>query len=135
MFAKECMGRGVIWLAALFTALPAGCAPAPIVGGTAGKLTSEGNPLPDVQVNLYLASTGERVGYGITAADGSFELIAGDSSGPLELPLGSYVVTLESVGAPVEFPPPYTRPDATPLRVDWEGTGGLDLQVPGIRLP
>jgi hypothetical protein len=111
-----------------------GCAPKPIAGGTPGLLTTDGNSIPDVQVALYAVGSGERLGYGMTSSDGSFQLVAADSRGPLELKPGSYAVTLESVGAPTELSRIYTDPQSTPLRVDWSGGDRLELHVPGLTL-
>jgi hypothetical protein len=125
------MGR---WLPTLFLALMPGCGPAPITGGTSGVLTTHGNPIQDVQVVVYSAISGERVGYAVTGTDGSFELIAANTSGPLELRPGSYVVTLESVGAPTDLPRSYLDAESTPLRIDWDAQDRLELNVPGLKL-
>jgi hypothetical protein len=122
------------WLTLLFVAMAPGCGPAPITGGTSGVLTTDGNPIRDVQVVVYSPISYERLGYAVTGADGSFQLIAADTSRPLELDPGSYVVTLESVGAPTELPPTYLDPRMTPLRIDWDASDRLELNVPGLQL-
>ncbi len=122
------------YLPTLFVVLMAGCGPASITGGTPGLLSTDGNPIPDVQVVVYSARSEERLGYAVTGADGSFQLIAADTSGPLELNPGSYVVTLESVGAPTDLPRTYLDQKSTPLRIDWEAEDRLELKVPGLKL-
>jgi hypothetical protein len=126
--------RAEYGLLILFAAVMPGCGPVPIIGGTSGVLTTDGNPIPDVQVTVYPAVSGESLGYAVTRADGSFELIAADSSGPLELERGSYVVTLESVGAPTDLPRAYMHRESTPLRIDWNEAGRLELNVLGLKL-
>lgn len=122
------------WMLVLFLAAIPGCGPQPISGGTRGMLTTDGNPIPDVQVGVYTAASGEQVGYAVSEPDGSFELVTADTNGPLQLDPGSYVVTLESVGAPTELPRSYLNPDSTPLRIDWNEGDTLDVNVPGLKL-
>ncbi len=122
------------WLAMLVAAIVPGCGPAPIIGGTSGMLSTDRNPIPDVQVTVYSATSGERLGYAITGADGSFQLLTADTSGPLVLDPGSYVVTLESVGAPTDFPTAYLDRKSSPLRIDLHEGDQLELNVPGLKL-
>lgn len=123
------------WLPLIVVALVAGCGPAPISGGTPGLLTSDGNPIPDVQVAVYAnAATDQRLGYGVTRADGTFELVTADGTAPLKLQPGSYVVTLESVGAPTDLPRTYLDAKSTPLKIDWTEADRLELNVPGLTL-
>ena len=122
------------WSLLLVLVVAAGCGPQPISGGTLGMLTTDGNPIPDVQVVVYSADSGQRVAYAVTRPDGSFQLIAADTSGPLELDPGSYAVTLESVGAPTDLPSTYLKPESTPLRIDWNAGDRLVVNVPGLKL-
>lgn len=115
----------------LLIALLSGCGPAAISGGTAGLLTSDGQPLPDVQVTLH-RPTGEPVGYAISGVDGAFEMIAADSSGALQLPPGNYIVTLESVGFPADLPRDYRSPESTPLRIEVTSGERLLVSVTGL---
>ena len=116
-------------------AMIAGCSPGPITGGTSGVLRTDGNPLADVQITIYSTTNeDEPLGYGVTSGDGTFELVKRDSTGPLDLEPGPYVVVLESVGAPTELPQEYLKRDSTPLKVDWTNDKTLELNVPGLTL-
>jgi hypothetical protein len=119
-------------LAMLFTV--SGCGTRPVSGGTPGVLTTDGNPIPDVQLTVYPAGSGQCEGSAVTRSDGTFELVTPGASGPLELDAGSYVVTLESVGAPTDLPPQYLDRDSSPLKVDWADGARLELSVPGLKL-
>lgn len=121
-------------LSAVLGAAVAGCADDSIRGGTPGRLTTGDHPVPDVQVTVTRQGPGVRAGYAVTDSNGRFELIAADSSGPLVLPPGPYVITLENVGAPTELPREYSDAAASPLRVDWADQQQLDLQVPDLIL-
>lgn len=131
------ISHSVRCLAVLF-AMIAGCSPGPITGGTSGVLQTDGNPLADVQITIYSANSAmnedDPLGYGVTSGDGTFELVQRDSTGPLDLEPGSYVVVLESVGAPTELPAEYLKRDSTPLKVDWTNDKTLELNVPGLTL-
>ena len=122
------------WLLTLSIAALPGCGPESVAGGTPGVLTTDGHPIPDVQVAVYSAGTGERLGSAVTMADGSFQLITANTTGPLELDPGTYVVTLESVGAPTDLPRDYLDAKSTPLRIDWDQQDRLELNVPGLKL-
>jgi hypothetical protein len=116
----------------LALALP-GCGQQPVTGGTGGLLSADGNPLSDVQLTVYSAS-GERLGFAVTDSEGTFELVRPGAAGPLQLEAGSYVVTLESVGAPVDLPQKYIDPESTPLTFELSERGQLYLNVPDLRL-
>lgn len=122
------------WMVVLIAIILPGCGAQPISGGTSGVLTTDGNPIPDVQVGVYAADSVERVGYAVSRADGSFHLITADTSGPRRLDPGSYVVTLESVGAPTDLPRTFQEPQSTPLRIVWTEGDTLAIDVPGLRL-
>lgn len=115
----------------LLIALLSGCGPAAISGGTAGLLTSDGQPLPDVQVTLHRPA-GEPIGYAVSGLDGTFEMIAADSSGSLQLPPGEYVVTLESVGFPVDLPRDYRNPETTPVRIEVASGERVHVSLTGL---
>jgi hypothetical protein len=109
-----------------------GCGPRPVVGGTPGILRSGQQTLAEVQVTLHRqeGSSWQFVGFADTATDGSFELLTRGAAGPLVLPPGEYRATLESVGAPIQIPPVYTKPDSSPLAIRWSGDEGkLELQL------
>ncbi len=133
-FPIPCLVRS---LAILFVTI-AGCSPGPITGGTSGVLRTDGNPLADVQLTIYTATPStnddESLGYGVTSGDGKFELVKQDSTGPLYLEPGSYVVVLESVGAPTDLPAEYLTRNSTPLKVDLSNNATLELNVPGLTL-
>jgi hypothetical protein len=114
--------------------LIAGCGPTVVSGGTAGRLKTDNNPLSDVQITVFPASGGDAIGRAVTDATGTFSLVNHDSTGALQLPSGSYVFVLESVGAPTELPGEYQDRDASPLRIDWTAGGPLELNVPGLSL-
>jgi hypothetical protein len=126
--------RGFVALAALAAAL-LGCGVRPVTGGTKGVLRSGGAPLGDIQVTVHEAdgSAWRAVGFGVTAADGTFELVTNGAAGPLWLSPGEYRCTLESVGAPVQIPKVNTLPDTTPLTVTWSvGDLSLNLEIPAV---
>lgn len=108
-----------------------GCGPRPTTGGTPGTLQYGGLPRVDVQIQLHILPTQDRVGFGITTADGKFQLFTPDAKKPLFLSPGEYCITLESVGTdPVLFPPEYANPNTTPLRHIWSaGDTSLDIHI------
>lgn len=134
-------GRGQRGAAGRWAGLPllillvalGGCGPSPIRGGTPGVLTSGENPVADVEVVVYAAQSAERLGYAVTGPDGTFQLVTADGLGPLRLSPGSYVATLQSVGAPTRLPSDYLDRQSTPLRFDWQQDGRIELNVPGLK--
>jgi hypothetical protein len=124
-------GGASAWMFLLLAAV--GCGQQPVTGGTAGLLTADGNPLPDVQLTVYSAS-GERLGFAVTDGQGAFELVQPAAAGALRLEPGSYVVTLESVGAPAELPQQYLDPRSSPLTIDVSDGGQMYVNVPDLRL-
>jgi len=116
----------------------AGCGGAkPVTGGTSGIFRCGPNPLGDVQLTLHQPDeSGFRpVGFGLTRADGSFDLLAQGATGPLWLSPGDYVCTLESAGAPVQFPKEFLSPQTTPLKVRWtDAMTSLELDGPPVRV-
>ena len=114
-------------------ALPACGGVKPVAGGTQGTLKVAGQLLSDIQVTVHQVEGGPAhpVGFGTTIADGTFELVTNGAQGPLWLDAGEYRFTLESAGAPVQFPKEYTHADTTPLKRTWAGgDGDLELEVP-----
>lgn len=126
--AIQCFAIVVLVVAAITS----GCGPRPVVGGTPGVLRSGGEVLAEVQVTLHRqeGTSWQYVGFADTTTDGSFELVTRGAAGPLVLPPGEYRATLESVGAPIQIPPVYTRPDSSPLAIRWSGSESkLELQL------
>ncbi|PQO26318.1 hypothetical protein [Blastopirellula marina] len=123
-------------LATLLLCAASGCGPHPVTGGTPGTLTTSGNPLGEMQVNVYLAASLDTpIGFGVTAADGSFELVQPAAAGPLQLEPGKYHFTVESVGSPIVVPKKYADSKTTPLEVDWQPGAEIKLEIPGLKLP
>jgi hypothetical protein len=107
----------------------------PVTGGTTGQLKFGSHVTSDVQVTLHrrVGSEFEVVGFATTDADGRFELLQPGAVGPLWLSTGNYVVTLESVGAPLVLPEKYGMPTKSSLTVDWkEDSADLLLQVDDV---
>lgn len=117
----------------LLTITGPGCGQQPVRGGTAGLLSADGNPLPDVQLTVY-APSGERLGFAVSDSHGAFELVRPGASGPLHLDPGSYTVTLESVGAPAVLPREYLDRETTPLKITCNEGDQLFFDVPDLRL-
>lgn len=117
-------------------ALLLGCGPRPTKGGTPGTFQYGGLPSLDVQIHLHRPPAMEHVGFGITTADGKFQLVTSDAKGPLFLSPGEYIVTLESIGTdPVYFPAEYAHPTTSPLRRTWSASDtSLDIQIPAPTL-
>lgn len=117
----------------LLILLHAGCGGArPVVGGTDGSLRVSGILLSETQVTVHRLEGGayRPVGFGITDSDGTFQLVTNGAKGPLRLVRGEYRCTLESAGAPVQFPIEYAKPETTPLKIVWSETDrNLELQV------
>lgn len=108
-----------------------------VAGGTKGILDCQGEKVGDIQLTLYEASetAQEPVGFAVTQADGTFELYKTGATGPLWLPAGKYRCTLESVGAPVQIPKAYLKPETTPLEITWtEKEQGLNVQGPPLKV-
>lgn len=105
----------------------------PVTGGTPGVLHAGTETYSDMQVTVYRVEGGDlnRSGFAITKSDGTFELVSNDAEGPLVLTDGEYRCTLESAGAPLQFPRAYAKAETTPLKVTWLSSDvKLDLQVP-----
>ncbi|HVW01563.1 MAG TPA: hypothetical protein VHB77_14520 [Planctomycetaceae bacterium] len=100
----------------------------PVTGGTTGTLTIGGKSYSDVQVTFHDADNA-LVGFGVTDNNGNFELVTEGARGPLWLPEGEYSVTLQSAGAPLQFPAEYASPDTTPLKISWDGDPSADVEL------
>jgi hypothetical protein len=125
--------RIVVFLTIL--AAQSGCGQVQSVsGGTRGRLMAGGNPLSEIQVTVYQgngSNSPKPLGFGVSATDGSFELVQNGAHGPLRLSPGEYCCTLESVGAPVRLANEYLHAEKTPLKVVWvAGDARLDLEIP-----
>ena len=124
-----------VLLCVVASTLQLGCSgPSPVVGGTEGTLKVAGTLLSETQLTLYRVegTNYEPVGFAVTDSDGAFQLVTNGAKGPLKLEPGNYHCTLQSAGAPVEFPAAYLKPETTPVKVDWtESESELDLVVPG----
>lgn len=120
----------------LAAALP-GCGPRPVRGGTAGQLRAAGKPLSEIQVTFFQneGAVYQPIGFAITKTDGSFQLLQNQARGPLMLAAGDYRCTLESAGAPVKIPKQFAKPETSPLKVSWAGTGALDLSLTEKLIP
>lgn len=103
-------------------------------GGTKGTIRHGTATLSDVQVTVHRGDHGfwEPVGFGVSGADGQFELRDNLASGPLWLTPGRYRFTIESVGpTPLAWSPAHQDPAQTPLRRTWTATDTtLDVDVP-----
>ncbi|TWT39358.1 hypothetical protein [Blastopirellula retiformator] len=114
----------------------AGCGPTPVTGGATGRLTTGENPLAEMQVNVYRADGVDTpIGFGTTAADGSFELVQPAAAGPLMLEPGKYRFTVESIGSPVMLPKKYGSAASSPLEIDWQSGQAITLDIPGLKMP
>lgn len=126
----------ILFTAAGLLCAVVGCGPTPVTGGTPGRLSTGGNPLGEMQVNVYQAeSLDTPIGFGVTAADGSFELVQPAAAGPLALEPGKYRFTVESIGSPILVPKKYADSKTTPLEVDWQSGAEVVLEIPGLKLP
>lgn len=127
--------NGSAWVRAMALLLvlwPAGCGPRPVAGGTQGILRWGEEPLADIQLTVHRVQGGvpTTTGFGVTGFDGKFALFTNGAQGPLKLEPGEYRFTLESVGSPLVIPPAWTKPESTPLQVQWPQGTSLELQLP-----
>ncbi len=129
------MTRRILILALpLAVAVLLGCSGVkPVIGGTEGTLRVGNEYFSDIQVTVHEVdgSSFQPVGFGVTDTDGIFRLVTNGAQGPLSLPPGEYRCTVESVGAPVQFPGEYAQANSTPLKISWsDGDTELELKVP-----
>ena len=119
--------------ALLLAATLVGCGgPKPITGGTSGVLRAGGDVLAEVQVTVHQQDGAalKPIGFAVTGADGTFQLVTNEARAPLLLAPGEYRCTLESAGSPARFPPALSKAETTPLAVKWSAgdtTLNLDL--------
>jgi hypothetical protein len=116
----------------VFVAFLPGCGVRPVTEGTQGILRYGDKPLSDIRVtvNRVDKSSVQSIGFGITATDGTFQLVTNGAHGALRLSPGEYRCTLKSVGAQVRIPNEYAQVNLTPLKVSWSvGDKSLDLEV------
>jgi hypothetical protein len=115
-----------------------GCGQRPIKEGTRGVLHFNGEPVADIRVTVNQVDRKgiKPLGYGVTKADGTFQLLTHAGRAGLKLTPGNYCCTLKAVGAPVRIPNHYAEVNTTPLKVSWsERDTNLDLQVRGNSPP
>lgn len=106
----------------------------PIDGGTAGKLTSDGKAMSQMELTFYSDSpfSGSPVAYGAVQNDGAFELVDAPRTEAIELEPGDYRVTVESLGADVEIPKQYSDPSKTTLRLKHIPPEPVVIEIPGL---
>lgn len=129
--------RSIFRVGCLVALLAVGCSgrERSIEGGTAGILRFGEQTLGDVQLTLHerTANGFRRVGFAITAADGSFRLLQPGATGPLLLSDGRYHCTIETAGAPVQFPKSYLKPETSPVQVTFDKSfPDLAIDVPPL---
>jgi hypothetical protein len=92
-----------------------------VAGGTKGVLKVGGEAISEIQLTVHRVEGGATlpVGFAVTTTDGSFELLKTGASGALWLAPGEYRFTLESIGAPMQFPKEFGQPESTPLKATW----------------
>jgi len=109
-----------------------GCRERPVKEGTQGVLRFNNEPVANIRVTVNCVDRKgvKPVGYGVTEADGTFQLVAHGGRAGLKLAPGDYCCTLKAMGASVRIPNHYAEVNTTPLKVSWsEGDTSLDLEV------
>ncbi|QDU30111.1 hypothetical protein ETAA8_52300 [Anatilimnocola aggregata] len=132
---ERARNRIVAFLFLIDLAVILGCGPRPVTGGTKGILRSGGAPLSDFQLTVHAEQGGlwSPVGFAVSTADGSFELVTNGAKGSLFLDPGEYRCTVESAGAPLKVPAKYAQVESTPLKVTWPtATNSLELELPPL---
>ncbi len=110
----------------------AGCGERPVKEGTPGVLRFNDEPVANIRVTVNRVERKgiKPVGYGVTEADGTFQLVTRGGRAGLKLAPGDYCCTLKSMGAGIRIPNHYAEVNTTPLKVSWaEGDTRLDLQA------
>jgi hypothetical protein len=116
----------------VFVALLWGCGTRPLKEGTAGVLRYHDQPPGNIRVtvNRLEKSSVKPIGFGVTAADGTFQLLTNSGRAGLKLSPGDYCCTLKSIGAQVRIPNEYAQVNTTPLKVAWSAADeNLNLEV------
>ena len=118
--------------AAMLMTLVSGCGSDPLEQGTEATITVAGEPVVDVQVNVFAIQDGKpvEVGFAVSRAGGKLKFLQPRASGPLVLEPGDYRFTAETVGAALVIPQEYRDPATTPLQVTLPSAGGITLTLP-----
>ncbi|MCA9130487.1 MAG: carboxypeptidase regulatory-like domain-containing protein [Planctomycetales bacterium] len=123
-----------MWLPMMVATLvvTTGCSQQGTAGGTRGRLTSDGVPLPQMQVTVFDAHSNS-IATGFTQNNGQFELVSLDGAEPVLLSPGEYRWTLQTVGAEVDIPKRLTDPASSDLAVEWNEDNEIVLEAPGLK--
>jgi hypothetical protein len=112
--------------------LSTGCAERPVKDGTQGVLRFNDEPVANIRVTINrIDPKGVKpVGYGVTEADGTFQLVTHAGRAGVKLTPGNYCCTLKSMGGSIRIPNHYAEVNTTPLKVSWlETDTSLNLKV------
>ena len=107
-------------------------------GGTPGNLHTEALPVSGVGITVFRLTDGEYrvVGFAETKAEGDFELLQSDGTGPLFLEPAGYRFTLIAVATRFPITKEFTSPETTPLKVEWTADDSvLDFDLPAPPTP
>jgi hypothetical protein len=109
-----------------------GCGTDQLEQGTEATVTVAGEPVVDVQVNVFAVKDGKpvEIGFAVSRAGGKLKFLQPQASGPLVLEPGDYRFTAETVGAALVIPREYADPATTPLRVTLPSPDGITLILP-----
>jgi hypothetical protein len=111
-----------------------GCGERPVKEGTQGVLRFNDEPVANIRVTVNRVDPKgiQVVGYGLTEADGTFQLVTHAGRAGLKLTRGNYCCTLKSMGASVRIPNHFAEVNTTPLKVSWSDRDtSLNLEVRG----
>ena len=124
----------VIAMGLMCVAASSGCGTShSVAGGTKGMLKVGSEAISEIQLTVHRVEGGSTkpIGFAVTTADGSFELLKTGASGALWLTPGEYRFTIESIGAPIKFPKEFGQPESTPLKAVWSASDrNLTLEGP-----
>jgi len=108
-------------LSCLLLSLCMGCSgqPAPVLGGTAGKLLLGAETSSEIMIHIGRRNENDttELGFGVTDDHGEFNLLLPGATGPLVLEKGEYIVWLESIGPPVQLPKDCQIAARSPLKL------------------
>jgi hypothetical protein len=116
----------------LFLASLPGCRERPVKEGTQGVLRFNNEPVANIRVSVNRVDPKgvKAVGYGVTEADGTFQLVTHGGRAGLKLAPGDYCCTLKSMGASVRIPNHYAEVNTTPLKLSWSDSDtSLNLEA------
>lgn len=121
-------------LSCLLLSLCMGCSsqPAPVLGGTAGKLLLGTETTSEIMIHIGRrnGNVTTELGFGVTNDHGEFSLLLPGATGPLVLEQGEYTVWLESIGPPVQLPKDCQTAARSPLKLQCQDPARLpDLQI------